>query len=54
MVEAEDDWHLDFITYTLEKRVPKDKVEREKIVRHSTNYIVIGTSCTGGPPPTAC
>jgi hypothetical protein len=43
MTEAEDDWRLDFIAYILEKRVPKDKVEREKIIRRSTNYVVIGT-----------
>jgi hypothetical protein len=43
MAEAEDDLRLDFITYILEKRVPEDKVEREKMVRHSANYIVIGT-----------
>jgi hypothetical protein len=43
MAEAEDDWHLDFIAYILEKHVPEDKVEQEKIVRHSANYVVIGT-----------
>jgi hypothetical protein len=43
MAEAEDDWHLDIITYILEKRVPKDKVECEKIVRRSANYFIIGT-----------
>jgi hypothetical protein len=43
MAETEDDWRLDFITYILEKRVPKGKVEREKIIRCSANYVVIGT-----------
>jgi ribonuclease HI len=43
MAESEDDWHLDFIAYIVEKRVPKDKVEREKIIRHGANYVVIGT-----------
>jgi hypothetical protein len=43
MAEAEVDWRLDFITYIVEKRVPEDKVEREKIVRRATNYVVIGT-----------
>jgi hypothetical protein len=43
MAEAEDDWRLDFIANILEKRVLEDKVEREKIVRHSANYVVIGT-----------
>jgi ribonuclease HI len=43
MAEAEDDWCFDFITYIMEKCVPKDKVEREKIVRHNANYVVIGT-----------
>jgi hypothetical protein len=38
---AEDNWRLDFIAYTLEKCVPEDKVEREKIVRRSANYVVI-------------
>jgi hypothetical protein len=43
MAEAENDWHLDFIAYILEKRVPEDKVEREKIVRCSANYVIIST-----------
>jgi hypothetical protein len=43
MTEAEDDWCLDFIAYILDKRIPEDKVEREKIVRRSANYVVIGT-----------
>jgi hypothetical protein len=43
MAEAEDDWCLDCIAYILEQWVPEDKVEREKIVRHSANYVVIGT-----------
>jgi hypothetical protein len=42
MAEAEDDRRLDFIAYILEKRVPEDKVKREKIVRCSANYVVIG------------
>jgi hypothetical protein len=43
MAEAEDGWHIDFITYILEKPVPEDKVEHEKIVMRSANYVVIGT-----------
>jgi hypothetical protein len=43
MVEAEDDWRLDFIAYIMEKHVPEDKVEREKIVRRAANYIVSDT-----------
>jgi ribonuclease HI len=43
MTEAEVDWRLDFTAYIVEKRVPEDKVEREKIVRCAANYIVIGT-----------
>jgi hypothetical protein len=43
MAEAEDDWRLDFITNILEKCVLEDKVEREKIVRCSANYVIIGT-----------
>jgi hypothetical protein len=43
MTEAEDDWCLDFIAYIVEQRVPEDKVEHEKIVKRSTNYVVIGT-----------
>jgi hypothetical protein len=43
MVETKDDWCLDFIAYIVEKRVPKDKVEHEKTVRHAANYVVIGT-----------
>jgi hypothetical protein len=27
----------------VEKRVPEDKVEREKIVRRAANYVIIGT-----------
>jgi hypothetical protein len=54
MTEAKDDWRLDFIAYIVEQHVPEDKVEREKIVRRSANYVIIGTSCTGGPPPTTC
>jgi ribonuclease HI len=43
MAEAKDDWLLDFIAYIVEKRVPEDKVEREKIVWCVANYIVIST-----------
>jgi ribonuclease HI len=43
MAEAEDDCCLDFIAYIMEKRVPEDKVEREKIVRRAANYVIIGT-----------
>jgi ribonuclease HI len=43
MAEAKDDWRLNFITYILDKRIPEDKVEREKIVRCSTNYVIIST-----------
>jgi hypothetical protein len=43
MVEAEDDWRLNFIAYIVEKRAPEDKVERKKIIRRTANYIVIGT-----------
>jgi hypothetical protein len=37
MAETEVDWRLDFIAYIVEKRVPEDKVEREKIVRRAAN-----------------
>jgi hypothetical protein len=53
MAEAEVDWRLDFIAYIVEKRIPEDKVEREKIVRHATNYVFIGIELYGGPPPAA-
>jgi hypothetical protein len=43
MAEAEDDWRLDFIAYIVVQHILEDKVEREKIVRRSANYIVIGT-----------
>jgi ribonuclease HI len=43
MTEAADDWSLDFIAYIVEKHVPEDKVECEKIVRHVANYVVIIT-----------
>jgi ribonuclease HI len=41
MAEAEDDWRLDFIAYIMEKRVPEDKVEHEKIIRRAANYVDI-------------
>jgi hypothetical protein len=43
MMEAEDYWRLDFIAYIMEKRVPEDKVEREKIVKCAANYVVTST-----------
>jgi hypothetical protein len=43
MTEAVDNWRLDFIAYIVEKRVPEDKVEREKIVKRAANYVIIGT-----------
>jgi ribonuclease HI len=43
MLEVEDDWGLDFITYIREHRVLEDNVKSEKIVRRSANYVVIGT-----------
>jgi hypothetical protein len=43
IAEAEDDWRFDFIAYIMEKRIPEDKVVREKIVKRTTNYIIIGT-----------
>jgi hypothetical protein len=43
MAEAEVDWRLDFIAYIVEKCIPEDKVEHEKIIRRATNYVVIGT-----------
>jgi hypothetical protein len=43
MTEVVGDWRLDFIAYIVEKRVPEDKVEHEKIVRCAANYVVIST-----------
>jgi hypothetical protein len=43
MAKAEVDWRLDFIAYIVEKRVPENKVEREKIVRRAANYVIIDT-----------
>jgi hypothetical protein len=43
MTEAKDDWRLDIIAYILEHRVPEDKAECEKVMRHNANYVVIGT-----------
>jgi hypothetical protein len=54
MAEAVDDWHLNFIAYIVEKRIPEDKVEHEKIVRRAANYVIIGTELYRGLPPTAC
>jgi hypothetical protein len=45
MTEVEDDWRLDFITYILEKRVPEDKVEHEKIVRRSARHRAVPEVC---------
>jgi hypothetical protein len=42
MTDAEVDWRLNFIAYIVEKRVPEEKVEQEKIVRHAASYVVIG------------
>jgi ribonuclease HI len=43
MTEAEDDWCLDFITYIIDKSVPEDEVEQEKIIRRAANYVIIST-----------
>jgi hypothetical protein len=43
MAETVDDWCLNFIAYIMEKRIPEDKVERQKIVRCNANYVIIGT-----------
>jgi ribonuclease HI len=43
MAEAADDWRLYFITYIVEKRAPENKVEHEKIIRCTANYVVIVT-----------
>jgi hypothetical protein len=43
MTKAKVDWRLNFIAYIMEKRVPEDKVESEKIVRRAANYVVIST-----------
>jgi hypothetical protein len=38
MAEVEYDWNLDFIAYIVDKRVPEDKVEREKILDEHTGW----------------
>jgi hypothetical protein len=43
MAEAEVNWRPDFIAYITGKRIREDKVEREKIIRCATNYVIIGT-----------
>jgi hypothetical protein len=43
MTEAEDDWCLDFVAYIMDQRVPEDKVNCEKIIKHNANYVIIGT-----------
>jgi hypothetical protein len=43
MSEKEDDWRKPFIDFILDQPVPEDKVERERIIRRSANYVVIGT-----------
>jgi ribonuclease HI len=36
------DWTLPFIEYILHKKVPSDKAEAERVIRHSKNYLIIG------------
>jgi hypothetical protein len=43
MSEKEDDWRKPFIYFILDQLVPDDKVERQRITRRSSNYVVIGT-----------
>jgi hypothetical protein len=43
MSEKEDDWRNPFIDFIVDQLVPDDKVERERIMRRSANYIVIGS-----------
>jgi hypothetical protein len=44
MSKKEDDWRKPFIDFILDQLVPDDKTERERITRHSANYVVIGTA----------
>jgi ribonuclease HI len=53
MTEAEVNWCLDFIAYIVEKRVPEDKVEREKSSDVRPTTLSSAPSCTRGPPPAA-
>jgi hypothetical protein len=43
MSEKEDDWCKPFMDFILDKLVPDDKAERERITRRSANYVVIGS-----------
>jgi hypothetical protein len=43
MSEKEDDWHKPFIDFILDKLVPDDKAERDRITQRSANYVMIGT-----------
>jgi hypothetical protein len=43
MSGKEDDWRKPFIDFILDKLVPDDKAERERITRRSANYFVIGS-----------
>jgi hypothetical protein len=43
MSEKEDNWRKPFIDFILDQLIPDDKTERERIMRRSANYIVIGT-----------
>jgi hypothetical protein len=54
MAEAEHDWCLDFTAYILEKRVPEDKVEREKSSGAAPITSSSAQSCIGDLPPTTC
>jgi hypothetical protein len=43
MSEKEDDWRKPFIDFILDQLVPDDKAERERMMRRSANYVVIGS-----------
>jgi ribonuclease HI len=43
MSEKENDWRKPFIDFILDQLVPDDKAERERIMRRSANYVVIGS-----------
>jgi ribonuclease HI len=42
LTSEKDDWRKPFIDFILNQLVPDDKAERERIMRRSANYVVIG------------
>jgi hypothetical protein len=42
VTKVEDNWRLDIIAYILKHRELEEKAKREKVMRSSANYVIIG------------